>query len=333
MELRASMSAEQRTYWHLEALRRVPSDYDVASSRLLYYPGREFAIDSPVTEWYERFQKRSRLQLVNGDQFVDPRETTYTAYTKLANERETFVDGLFRAGEEANYDARLPADWVEQLDDWLPVLLYPGHGFQMVASYLAQMAPAGRVVMVGLFQAADELRRIQRIAYRVRQLQKSHPEFGHDGKRAWQERPEWQPLRKLVEELLVTYDFGEAFVAFSLVVKPLFDRLFLHEFARLAESYRDTLLAKLFFSFEEDARWQRTTALELARFAIEEQPANRAVIAEFVGAHLPPTLEALAALAPLWTSATDPWSRVLRSLQEERAEALGELGVEGGGGR
>jgi toluene monooxygenase system protein E len=326
------MTAQQRTYWHLEGLRRVPSEYDIASSRLLYYPGREFAIDSPVAEWYARYQKGSPLKLPQAEDFRDPRETTYTLYTKLAQDRETFVDGLLRSGEEAGYDARLPPAWVTALDAWLPVLLYPCHGLQMVAAYVAQMAPAGRVVMVGLFQAADELRRVQRLAYRVRQLGKTFPSFGATGKRDWQERAEWQPLRKLVEELLVTYDFGEAFVALGLVVKPLFDRLFLQEFARLAEASGDPLLAKLFFSLDEDARWQRTAALEIARFAVGETPENRLVIAGIANAYLPRAREALAALGPLWTAPADPWSRVLASLTAEREQALSVLGIGNLGG-
>jgi toluene monooxygenase system protein E len=319
--------SSQRTYWHLEGLRRVPSEYDIATSRLLYYPGREFAIESPVSEWYERYQRGSALVLTTGEHFEDPRQTTYTLYTKLAKERETFVDGLFRSSEESGYDKKLSQGWVATLDAWLPVLLYPCHGLQMVAAYVAQMAPAGRLVMVGLFQAGDELRRVQRLAYRIEQLKKTFPDFGAAGKRAWQERAEWQPLRKLMEELLVTYDFGEAFVTFELVVKPLFDRLILTEFARLAESYGDPLLAKLFFSLDEDARWQREACHAIARHALAEAPSNRAVMTRFVQAHRPQARAALDALAPLWPSNGDSWARVLASLDDERDRELEALGL------
>ena len=46
----------QRTYWHLQGLGRVPSEYDIASSRLLYYPTLGFAVDTPVSAWYARYQ-------------------------------------------------------------------------------------------------------------------------------------------------------------------------------------------------------------------------------------------------------------------------------------
>jgi methane/phenol/toluene hydroxylase len=41
---------------------------------------------------------------------------------------------------------------------------YAGHEFQMIASYVGQMAPSGRIVITAALQAADEMRRIQKIA-------------------------------------------------------------------------------------------------------------------------------------------------------------------------
>ena len=45
---------KQRTYWHLEALGRRPTDYEIATSRLLYYVGRGFEVTLP------RIEKTSR---------------------------------------------------------------------------------------------------------------------------------------------------------------------------------------------------------------------------------------------------------------------------------
>jgi len=72
----------------------------------------------------------------------------------------------------------------------------------MTAAYVGSMAPGGRIVVACLFQAADEMRRIQRLAYRMRQLQGTHPGFGSESKSAWD--PHWQPLRAVIEKLLVT---------------------------------------------------------------------------------------------------------------------------------
>ena len=56
------MSA-RRTFWHLEGKRRVPTDYEIKSSRLLYYPERGLAVKTPVGAWIERYQAGSPLDL------------------------------------------------------------------------------------------------------------------------------------------------------------------------------------------------------------------------------------------------------------------------------
>ena len=58
-------------------------------------------------------------------------------------------------------------------------------------------------------------------AYRVRQLQLASPGFAEDSQARWEHDPLWQPLRKVIELLLVVYDWGESFVALNLVLKPI----------------------------------------------------------------------------------------------------------------
>ena len=94
------------------------------------------------------------------------------------------------------------------LDRWYSPLRYPVHGLQMLAAYLAQMAPASRITNCAAFQAADEVRRLQRIAYRTVQL--NGPPFDAETARrqqaAWEDTAAFQPLRELVERALITYD-------------------------------------------------------------------------------------------------------------------------------
>ena len=73
----------------------------------------------------------------------------------------------------------------------------------MVASYIGQMAPSGRIVITAALQAGDEMRRVQRIAYRVRQLQQFYRGFATDSKARWQTDAMWQPLRIAIEKLLI----------------------------------------------------------------------------------------------------------------------------------
>jgi toluene monooxygenase system protein E len=295
MVLRKDMSA-RRTYWHLEPHRRKPTDYEICSSRLFYHLGRGFEVETPVGAWCAKTQSESHLSVDDWDAYEDPRQTTYAKYVELQKTSETFVDGLLGMIEGTDYDRRLRPQWLALLERLLPTLRYPIHGLQMVASYLAHMAPSGRIVITGLFQTADEIRRIQRFAYRMRQLQLVDGAFGADSRSRWQAGAEWQPLRRLIENLLVTYDWGEAFAALNLVAKPMFDDMFMVQLAQLADREGDDLLNKMLLSLHEDCRWHRAWSAALAHFAVERNPANQRVLAGWIERWTP---EAKRALEPL----------------------------------
>ncbi len=274
----------RRTYHHLEGRGRLPSEYEIASSRLLYYPGRGFAVRTEVADFQSLHQGTSSLRCSDWDKFHDPRATTYTRYTRIQREKELFVDGLFRSIEHGEHDKKLDPRWLWTLERSLPVLLYPGHALQMLSAYVGQMIPSGRVLMASLFQAADEMRRVQRLAYRVRMLEKAHPGFGREGKAYWLTEPDLQPLRRLIETLLVTYDPGDAFVATNLVFKPLFDRFVATTLSRRAVDEGDALFAGVLRSLGEDSAWHRDWAAALSRLLCEDSDnvnAMRAVVRRF----------------------------------------------------
>ena len=287
----------QRTYWHLEPLKRKPSEYDVVTSNLLYYVERGFEVQTPLADWYQRHQRGSPLRCRDWERFRDPRETTYSKYTDLQRKRETFVDGLLGSIEVTGYDRRLSPACVRVVDRVLGPLRYPVHGLQMAASYVGSMAPSGRIVIASLLQAADEIRRVQRLAYRMRQLQETHEGFGAGSKAAWERDPAWQPLRKVVERLLVTFDWGEALVALNLAVRPAFDELFMVDFGRLAAAYGDEVLQKLLVSLNEDCVWHRDWTRALLSVVLADDPGNRIVIQEWLGKWRPEVAAAVEGFA------------------------------------
>jgi toluene monooxygenase system protein E len=286
----------QRTYWHLADLGRKPTDYDIASTRLLYYPARGFETEVPLAAWYRKHQHDSELACHDWERFRDPRETTYARYVELQRTKEAFVDGALAAAEGSERD-RLSPGWLAKLAGVVPPLRYPVHGLQMIAAYIGQMAPSGRIVIASLMQAADETRRIERLAYRMRQLQDIDPGFGADARARWEAGPSWQPLRELIERLLVTYDWGEAFIALACVVKPRFDALFTTHLADLARRAGDDAFANMMFSLGEDCRWHRDWTRALVDVALADRPENRAVIEGWIVRWSPLAVRAVASLA------------------------------------
>src|SRR5436309_1164912 len=159
---------------------------------------------------------------------------------------------------------------------------YPCHGLQMIASYLGQMSPGGRITIASLFQAGDEIRRVERLSYRVRQLQRVHPGFGETSRTIWQDDPIWQPLRMTIERLLIAYDWGECFVGLNLVLKPMMDELLGTALARLAREEGDEVLPDVLRNLAEDCAWHRDWSRALVRTALEDSPGNREPILRWI---------------------------------------------------
>jgi toluene monooxygenase system protein E len=295
----------QKTFWHLLPQRRMPNDYEIVTSKLLLntgegFTGKRFELDVPLRQWYEQYQQGSPLVCSSWEKFRDPRETTYTKYTELQMAKEIFVDGILEEIEATGYDRKLSASWRQLLSTVVAPFRYPGHALMMIAAYVAQMAPGGRIVVAAAFQAADEARRVERLAYRVRQIQLAFPGFADDSKCQWEREPRWQPLRQFVERLLVTYDWGEAFIALNLVLKPMIDELFLEHTSDLALGQEDHLLGRIFYSLNEDCRWHRKWSQALIQTAIEDTATNRDVIQTWIDKWYASGMNAVEAFSPLF---------------------------------
>ncbi len=312
---RGESMPQQKTYWHLLSQRRMPTEYEIVTSKLLCYTGegftgKRFELDVPLKDWYRRYQEESPLVCSSWEKFRDPRETTYTKYTGLQRDKEIFVDGILDEIELTGYDAPLRPAWLHILARVVAPFRYPGHGFQMIASYFGQMAPSGRITIAAALQSADEMRRIQRIAYRIRQLQQTYPGFAADSRTLWQTDPMWQPLREVVEKLLIAYDWAESFVGLNLVLKPLVDELFMKYFSELALSEDDYLLGQIFYSLNEDCQWHRQWSESLVRMATEDNVRNQDTIQGWINRWHPLAARAVHTFAPLFED-TQPMGEAL----------------------
>jgi toluene monooxygenase system protein E len=318
----------RKTYSRLAAGRRLPTEYEVVSSDLHYnYPHRfELPETLPVIDWYYRCREGSPLRADNWEAFSDPRRTTYRAYNEFQDRKEDLVDGLLREIDETGYDEHLPGGWAEFLDRWYAPLRFPAHGLQMLSAYLAQLAPASRISNCAAFQAADEIRRLQRIAYRTAQLEAHRPRTDiAEHRRAWEQADAFQPLRELIERALVTYDWGQALIVTNVVLKPRFDRLVNEAIAgALAINNGDPILQHIHFSLNEDARWHRDWTAALLQIANSDTPANGPLVLEWVNAWAPLADDALGILARIVAQAPIPLdpSQVTSDIAQSVAQDL-----------
>jgi len=202
------------------------------------------------------------------------------------------------------------------------------HGLQMLAAYVAQMAPSSRITNCASFQMGDEMRRVQRIAYRTVQL--ARPPFDDEAaarqRAAWEEAALFQPLRELIERALVAYDWGESFIVTNAVIKPRIDRLVNQDIAgTLATANGDPILTSIHFSLDEDAHWHREWTAALIRHIVDDNTANAEVVSGWIEKWSPLASEALEAFASVTAEAPVPFdpSAVAARITDEVSRELG----------
>lgn len=296
---------KSKTWSSFGNLGRKPSDYEVVTHNMNHTVGAvplEMGPQVHGNQWLMRHRDSVALRLDALDAFRDPDQMTYRKYTQAMDQQETYIDGLLQQySDVVESDRTLSPDCIAFLASALSPARYLGHGLQMISAYLQQLARSSYVANCAAFQTADQLRRVQRVAYRTRQLANAHPEggFGTLERATWQDDSDWQPLRKAVEKLMVTYDWDEAFVALNLVVKPLVDELFLRVFAAIAREHGDELDALIAENLFLDAQRSRRWTVDACQAIIKVDGANAEVLRMHLSKWRPYGLEIINAASRL----------------------------------
>ncbi|MEE6138089.1 aromatic/alkene monooxygenase hydroxylase subunit beta [Mycobacterium sp. 050128] len=266
--------------------RRKPTEYEAVTGNFHYHFNRQpapFDLDpnSAINRWYLKHREGSPLQAENWEGFRDPAALNYRRYIALQHDREVYAEGVVDHYEALDHAATLEADWVETLNRVYMPARYLLHVLQITSLYVGQLAPSAYITNAAFFQAADELRALQWIAYRAKSLSLIHgTQLANTEatRRIWETDEAWQPARETLERLLLAYDWGEAFVALNLVVKPALDALLKEAFVDLANRNGDGLTAALLQESRVDTTRNQAWNVALARYALAANPGNRAVI-------------------------------------------------------
>jgi len=303
-----------KTWSLLGEARKKPSEYEIVTARLHYHYRRQpapFELDpnTPINAWYRTYREGSPFQTDDWEGFRDPHQLTYQSYVQRQAAREGYLDNLVDEFERRNHDARLQRDWVQTLDRLYLPARFPTHALQMTSLYLGQMAPSSFITNAAYFQAADELRRIQWTAYRAKSLSLEHnldlTSSAHT-RRLWEEDIAWQPLREAIEKLLIAYDWGEAFAALNLTVKPVFDAVFDVQLAELARVHEDGLLASMLDDFALDSQRSGDWSAALVQYALTKRPAVKELLEQWVEKWMPLAYRGMEGVVELFGQAPRP---------------------------
>jgi len=310
MSPEAAAATRRRRTWSRYTERRIPTEYEFVSHDLHwhYKPGQtpwEMSPDHVWNRWYIENRNESPFRCSDWNQFRDPDALVYRTYVRLQDDAETYIDGVIDDGERRGSYARLSGAWLDALRDGYTPFRYAGHALLMAATYVMAMAPSSYISNAVAFQAGDELRRIQRIAYQTCQLARHYPALGFgDDRGRWEDGAAWQPLREVLERLLATRDWGAVFTQLNLVVKPAVDAVFNDLLAAAAAANGDDLTAVMHRNLQLDSLRSRRWSAELVQVALRDTPANDRVLRDWIDAAEPAVTDAVvAASRPLSTPA------------------------------
>ncbi|MBT9460981.1 MAG: toluene monooxygenase, partial [Rugosibacter sp.] len=182
------------------------------------------------------------------------------------------VFGLFNQFNEREHDKGLEHQWVGTLARIYTPGRYLFHALQMASAYLQQMSPASTITNCAAFQAADSMRWLSHTAYRTKELSLTFTSkgLGEDERKYWEDDAAWQGFRVLMEQVLTTWDWGEAFVALNLVAKPAIEEAVLRKLGETGRHNGDTLLGLLTDSQLLDAARHRRWATALVKMTLEK---------------------------------------------------------------
>ncbi len=333
------VSQPLRTWSHLVAERRRPTEYEIVSTNMLWSTDDELpwamGKSIPMSEWYIRYRNNGVLQHANWDGYRDPDKLVYRTYNMLQDGHESYVEALLEDHRRNDHDLSLDKEWVEFLSKSYTPMRYLQHTVQMSAAYLTTMAPASTIENCFIFECADQLRWLNWTAYRTVELSRMFPDLGFsEGERStWENDPGWQGFRSLMERLLVTWDWGEQFLALHLVARPAIDSA-LRFLAASAQSVGDTLLAMLLRAQLDDSARTDRFASALVAFVYDDAEngaANRENVVAIVKKWSPAGEDALEAFFRAYGPSnetghsTGDLRDVLEGYRAQRDALLGDL--------
>ncbi len=334
--LQERRAARRKTWSRMGDLGRVPTEYEIVTHEMVHTAKEvplEMGAETFPNQWMKQYRDDGGLKVGDWEAFRDPDAMIYRLYNQQQDRAESFVDqAIEQYTERTNGDGGLDGRCVRLLARVLAPSRYLVHGLQMASAYIQQLAPTSYAGNAAAFQTADQLRRVERTAYRTKQLSLAWPDAGFGtGERAiWEQDALWQPVRRAVEELLVVFKWHEAFVATNLLVKPALDLLSLQEFGPVAEENGDTLDALIAANLFEDAERSMRWSVALSRFLIEQDEANRQLLQATAKAHASKTHAAMESFGTLLGEYSERDGAAIRSSAEAGlAKLLDDAGLSG----
>lgn len=253
---------------------------------------------------------------------VDPRQFYYGAYVQTRARMQDTTEHEFAFCEKRDLLARLSEGQRERVARMLLPLRHAELGANMNNSGIAADGFATTVTQLHIYHAMDRLGIAQYLSRIGLLLDGSTGASLDVAKQQWLQAPEWQGMRRLVEDSLVVKDWFELSLLQNLVSDGLLFPLVYQKFDETlsAEGAGDVGMLTEFMRnwYAESSRWVDAMVKTVAA----ESADNRTQIEAWIDHWQGRVLEALAPLAEI-----GPGQDALAAVQQDFAARLKKLGL------
>ncbi len=273
----------------------------------------------------------------NWHAFLDPNEeweqTIYRNNSAVVRQVSLCLENAKRAKV---YDHWNPS-WSKFIARNLGAWMHAENGMALhVFTAIQRSGPSNMINTAVAVNAAHKMRFAQDLALFNLDLSESELPFeGSVHREVWQQAPEWQPTRRMVEELTAVHDWCEALFASNVVFEQLVGQLFRSELvmqiaAKNGDYITPTIVGTGEYDYNRDAAYTRALYRTLTR---DEQygEANKALIESWLTTWVPKAIEAGRALQPIWSQPAErvrTFAESFDAAKEKFFQMLTEMGVE-----
>jgi hypothetical protein len=279
----------------------------------------------------------TRLNHPHGFDFRDPSGLWQRYYVRLQAEQERSIERKVEDAGLAGIFSEFDPVWLnETIGIHYRVWSFFEYGLFRAFSRAQREALSDTLGNALCFEAVDRIRHAQSIVLFLMELEAKVEGFkDHESKDHWLGDPVYQPLRRLVELLMVTDDWAEIAFAVNLVIDPIttevgISRLIRHH----GPAHGDPTTPMIILTTERDRRRNQAWTKVLVRMTtapdLPSAENNRVVMRGWVERWTSLAIDAAKALAPVYERL--PYCS--RSIGEDLAAAcarqakmLGDLGL------
>lgn len=284
-------------------------------------------------------QEWTKAQSSNWHAFLDPNEewnqTIYRNNSAVVRQVELCLKNAKRARA---YDGWNSA-WLNFLANNLGAWMHVENGLALhVFTSIQRSGPTNMINTAVAVNAAHKMRFAQDLALFNLDLAEEVGEAGgfdgHAHKEIWRSAPEWQPTRKVVEELTAVGDWCELLFATNIVFEQLVGSLFRSELVmQIAARNGDYITPTIVGTGENDYDRDMTYTRNLFRILTRDEEhgeTNKALFGQWLDTWVPRCLEAAHALQPLWSQPAEKaitFAASLEAAEDKFGSLLESIGL------